>query len=539
MSHRFIGMVIPFLVASLVTFIGGRNTLIQKQFLSTPTADSELHAHALFAPGTDPAYVAKIEALLHPEGDRYNFRNHWSVGSTASNTGGTNLGDSLVLTWSIVPDGTLIPGGSTGAGEPACNSNLIAVMNEIYGEGLWQAEVQEVFDEWANATGNTYIREANDDGAAWPTSRGILGTRGDIRISGCAVDGSKGILAYNYYPNTGDMKIDTADGFYDSPEGALNTGFHYVLAHEHGHGVGLLHACPINGTKLMEPFINTGFNTLRHDDIRGAQRGYGDPLELPGIPNDSAATASDMGLLANGQSYTYSPLSIDDDADQDWIRFTVQADRRVDFTLAPVGFVYAVGTPQCQEGPMTDSKTIHNLDFEILDSDGVTVLAAGNMNGAGMNEVLNDVYLGGAGVKYLRIFPVTTTDDIQLYDLTLTTEVISTITVTPQVGRAGTIFTAQLSDFLPATSVAVSVNGQALGTVTTDSNGSATFGLDSANANDGRYYVKVNDGGTERTEVFVVDANAPLVSGTPSPLFPIPAGVGYRGLYLPLVALNR
>jgi hypothetical protein len=356
MSHRFV-VIVSLLLTCLITYVWRHHTSIQNQYPSTYLQISDhktfssipstlrLHRHALFAPGTDPAYVAEIEALLHPEGDRYNFRNHWNVGNTAS-----NIGDSLVLTWSIVPDGTLIPGGSNGAGEPACNSNLIAVLNARYGDGVWQAEVQEVFDEWATATGNTYVREANDDGATWPTSRGVLGTRGDIRISGCAVDGNSGILAYNFFPSIGDMKIDTTDSFYDSPQGALNTGFHYVLAHEHGHGVGLLHVCPLNGTKLMEPIINTGFTTLRHDDIRGAQRGYGDQWEIPATPNDSVGMATTIGALNDGQSYAYSSLSIDDNADQDWIQFIVGADRQVDVTLAPVGFTYEDGDQSSTTG---------------------------------------------------------------------------------------------------------------------------------------------------------------------------------------------
>lgn len=393
------------------------------------------HLHTIYAPGTDPDYVAQIEAMIHPGGNRHNFQTHWNVALTANNNGGTNQGDSLVLTWSIVPDGTVIPGGSQGAGEPACNSNLIAVMDARYGAGNWQAELAEVFTEWSDLTGNIYVFEPNDDGAAWPTTRGLLGTRGDIRISGCAIDGNSGILAYNFFPSGGDMKIDTPDSFYDSVGGGLNTGFHYVVSHEHGHGAGLAHVCPINATKLMEPFINTGFNTLQHDDIRGGQRGYGDNLELPENSNDDAARATDAGTLNSGESVSYEPISIDDNGDQDWIQFTVDASRQVDVTVAPIGFTYEDGDqdPQsgaCLPGTTTNSLIIHNLDFEIRDSDGVTVLATGNTSPAGVNEVLNNIALGGAGVKYIRVFPSTATNDVQLYNLTFAIE-DAPVTVTP------------------------------------------------------------------------------------------------------------
>jgi cell division septation protein DedD len=407
--------------------VGADNTLTD-----FAAVDMGNHLHALYAPGTDLDYVARIEQMIHPQGDRHNFQSHWNVAITASNIGGTNQGDSLVLTWSIVPDGTAIPGS---AGEPTCNSNLIAVMNARYGAGNWQTEIQEVFEEWEALTGNEYVFEPNDDGAAWPSSRGVLGTRGDIRISGCAIDGNSGILAYNFYPSNGDMKIDSTDSFYDSPNGTLETGFHYVIAHEHGHGVGLAHVCPINATKLMEPFINTGFNTLRHDDIRGGQRGYGDFLELPDNPNDNVAGATDAGTVNNGQTVTYEPISLDDDGDEDWIEFTVGADRQVDVTVAPIGLTYEDGdqdpnTGACLPGPDTNSLIIHNLDFQILDSDGVTVLASGTTSPAGVNEVLNNIYLGGAGSKYIRVFTDSTTSDSQLYDLTFTVEQ-SPITATP------------------------------------------------------------------------------------------------------------
>lgn len=76
------------------------------------------------------------------------------------------------------------------------------------------------------------------------------------------------------------------------------------------------------------------------------------------------------------------------------------------------------------------SKAVHNLDVEILDSDGVTVLAMGNTTAAGMNELLTDVNLGGAGVKYIRLFSASPTEDVQLYDLTFAVEQTS-VTATP------------------------------------------------------------------------------------------------------------
>jgi len=103
----------------------------------------------------------------------------------------------------------------------------------------------------------------NDDGnpisnvgSAYP---GSLGVRGDVRIGGHLIDGNSNILSYNYFPNNGDMVIDTADNFYENLTGN-SLGLRNVLAHEHGHGLGFEHVCLINQTKLMEPFISFAFD---------------------------------------------------------------------------------------------------------------------------------------------------------------------------------------------------------------------------------------------------------------------------------------
>ena len=69
------------------------------------------------------------------------------------------------------------------------------------------------------------------------------------------ITGNFGILAYNFFPNSGDMVIDVPDSFYNNTSNN-SLGLRNTLAHEHGHGLGLSHVCPVNQTKLMEPFIS-------------------------------------------------------------------------------------------------------------------------------------------------------------------------------------------------------------------------------------------------------------------------------------------
>ncbi len=376
----------------------------------------------IFAADTADDYVKKVyEESSSPIGPSFYLDNHWNPIFTASNDGTSSAqGEALTLRWSIIPDGTLMPGY---VGEATCASTLIADLDDNYGSGNWENEIANVFADWATKTGNKYIRELNDDGATWPTSTGVLNTRGDIRLGGCTIDGDSGILAYNFYPSTGDMKIDSPDSYYGSA--SLATAFHNVISHEHGHGAGIEHVCPVNKTKLMEPFITTSFKGLQHDDIRAVQRHYGDYNELiGGLGNDISARATVLGSPTDGVAVDMLQVSIDDDGDEDWYSFSAaNSGKQVSVSLSPVGLTYLNGSQNgdgsCSAGTNINSLVVHNLNFEIIDSDGSTVIASGNSSPAGVNETLTDILLGLAGTKYIRVVG-DSSDDIQLYDLQIT-----------------------------------------------------------------------------------------------------------------------
>jgi hypothetical protein len=348
-----------------------------------------------------------ISLFTFDDGDR------WS--STATDGGGLGQGDPMTLTWSVVPDGTSIFGYN---GEPTANSDLRAFLNGIYGdEATWLALFQEVFDRWSELTGITYVYEPNDDGSAWTEfsiSSGQIGVRGDVRIAGHAIDGNSGVLAYNFFPDAGDMVIDTNDSFYSDTSGN-SLGLRNVFAHEHGHGIGLAHVCPISQTKLMEPFVSFAFDGPQHDDILAANRGYGDQHEH----DDSVGSAASLGALTGTDAW--SDLSIDDSSDIDIYSFSVGANQSIDVNLNPVGSSYLSG-PQndngtCSEGTSFDSLNIHDLSVRVLATNGVTELASADANGAGLGEVLSDVALSdGAGTYYLEVNG-DTTDAAQLYEI--------------------------------------------------------------------------------------------------------------------------
>ena len=377
-----------------------------------------------FAPGTPPDVVARASeqaerlyeriSLTPPSTLKFEIANRWN--STATDGSGLSQGDPTTLTWGVVPDGTPI---GSGVGEPANPSDLRAFLNGIYGdEATWLAVFQQVFDRWGELTGLTYVYEPSDDGATLAGLRGILGVRGDIRIGGHSIDGNYGVLAYNYYPNNGDMVIDTPDSFYNNTS-SNSLKLRNTVAHEHGHGLGLAHSCPMDQTKLMEPYLTTLFDGPQHDDILATNRSYGDRFE----DNDISGEAAQLGAFGSTEE---ANLSVDGNTDVDVYGFVVDAGAAVSVTVTPSGETYPSGPQEtvfpygCTDGSSFNSLIIQDLEVRVLDVDGSTVLAAADLNGVGQPEELDYIALSsGAGTYYVEITG-DATDVAQLYQLSMT-----------------------------------------------------------------------------------------------------------------------
>jgi hypothetical protein len=323
-------------------------------------------------------------------------------------------GDPTVLTWSYIPDGTTIPGGVV-PGEPTAPSDMRGWLNGIYGNfNTWHAVFVQVFNRWSALTGIRYVYEPNDDGAAFAAggARGLLGVRGDVRIGGHFIDGNSNVLAYNYFPNNGDMILDSFDSFYNNT-GGNSIRLRNTLAHEHGHGLGMSHVCPINQSKLMEPFLTTSFDGPQHDDILGGQRGYGDTDE----PNNGMGSSTDLG----GTGVVLTDRSIDDNSDVDWYRFPGAAGEVITVRVEPIGFTYLNG-PQnangsCSAGTSFNSLTLSDLSFQLRAPNGTTVLASVDDGIAGQNEILLNFSLPSSGSFFVRV--AGTQNAAQLYDLSV------------------------------------------------------------------------------------------------------------------------
>ncbi len=394
--------------------------------------------HAVFAPGTSPDYIAAVEEIGESGIAQAQLTSRWS--STATNGSGLAQGDVTTLTWSIAPDGTAI---GSFIGEGAGASDLVSFLSGIYGittndtnyqDEAWFSLFEDVFDRWSELTGITYVYESHDDGAAFSSfstaAPGVLGVRGDVRIGGHLIDGTSGTLAYNFYPNNGEMVLDTGDGFFSFTNNDSRR-LRNVVAHEAGHGIGLQHVESSDSYFLMEPYIITTFDGPQFDDILGAQRLYGDALEDTGNGNNSTANPTSLGLLefestltigadANDQrveSFETDLISIDDESDIDVFSFSVTDSTTLSIALTPVGPTYMQGA---QGGSQTtfNAQSQSDLTLALLDTNGTTLLSLANAGGLGQSEFITDLTLATGGTYFVRVTGATV-NVVQTYQLQL------------------------------------------------------------------------------------------------------------------------
>lgn len=384
---------------------------------------------------------------------------HWN--NTAIDPTGQNVqGRPVTLTWSFIPDGTGIP--AAFAEDSSDVSDFLAWIVGIYGgnaalppddpaNDAWFSLFEDMFASYAAKTGLRYVYEPNDDGSTFPNASGLSGTRGDVRIGGHMIDGNSGTLAYNYFPDTGDMVLDTGDNYF-SGTGKNNDsrGNRNILEHEHGHGVGLSHVCPVNQTKLMEPFISTAYLGMQFDDIYSASRNYGDFYERHGVlrDNDSFTNAADLGLVAEVQ-FGVQWVCIDDSTDVDYYSFAAVSGSQVTARVIPSTASYLEGEQNSQTGACTtgtnfDSGTQHDLTLELI-GPTETVLITAAATGLGGTEEIVTFTVPTSGFHYIRVTGGTS-DSAQLYRLEALVEV-------PGVALAVQSYGISLESMLPGNGV--------------------------------------------------------------------------------------
>ena len=256
--------------------------------------------------------------------------------------------------------------------------------------------------------------ELVEPGVAFSTTSnpGVLGVRGDVRIGAVPIDGNFNILAFNDFPNDGDMVFDSGDNFFNFT-GGNSIRLRNVIAHEHGHGLGMLHVCPQNNTKLMEPSATTAFDGPQTDDILNGQRHYGDPLEVNGDINELGEPGFPGLLITN--------LSIDDNADLDFYAVDLPVPTTLFVNVSPTGGSYLSGTQTqaCNNGSTFNADSIHDLSLAVLEDNFITEVASSDSSPAGGTEFIS-VDVLTPGTYYIRV-QGDATNNVQGYQLTVST----------------------------------------------------------------------------------------------------------------------
>lgn len=476
-------------------------------FQACVSADSSLSA---------AQWEALNAAMLNGFMTRYNASTRWS--------GGTN-GTPRILLWSFVPDGTSVLNGLGGTQ----NSTLFASMDSKFGgianRATWIGLFQQVFNRWSDLTGLTYTRVTFggtewDDGAAWG-SAGAAGARGDVRIAMKNIDGVNNVLAYNSFPDDGDMVVDSSEAWGSTTA----NNYRYlrnVLSHEHGHGLGMSHVCPIVNTKLMEPATsnNPPFDGPQHDDVRGVMALYGDFYENSGTAtnNDSTTNAYDLGALAAGSSSVVgvintggaiansSRLSIDSPNDRDYFKVSVDQPRLLNVTATPRGTTYTesdqLGNGACSTTTVsTNSLASQDLVIEVYGGATPVLLRSDNDSAIGVAEVSTNLVVPSGNV-YVRASSSSGTGESQMYTLTISL-LATSLTPTATDGTSTTAVDVSWPSIPDATGfqiyrAVVNSFGAATNRTTTPLAGTATSWQDTS-ANPGvtyYYWVRVQQPGS-------------------------------------------
>ncbi|TVQ64298.1 MAG: hypothetical protein EA379_01850 [Phycisphaerales bacterium] len=312
-------------------------------------------------------------------------------------TGGAGFGPSgqaapANLTFSFPDDG--VQWGLAGIdpatiGPNELNQQLINRFNDV---DRGREHIRQSIAAWQMNTGLRF-REVADDNSPMDTSEVSVPWRGDIRIGGADATGAT-YLGYSAFPSAtgmfavggGDMYIATNRFTLLSLGDPSNNfrRFRNLVAHELGHGLGMIHTVPCNQTKLMEPLIHTSTDMLTVDEIRGGARNYGGRF----AGNHTLADAHDFGDLAplpgirrgvSERNLALNGAAGPNNTGSHWYVFTLSEPDIINVFVDPAGGIYDNGqqTTGCN-GAVTSvwAFAAGDLALELVDlNTGVSWLA--------------------------------------------------------------------------------------------------------------------------------------------------------------------
>jgi hypothetical protein len=338
-------------------------------------------------------------------------------------------GTPVTVTWSFAPDGTNIPSATSG---------LIGFLDLHWGPGEggddytlrpWFTYFDQAFARLGQLAGVTYAYEPNDDGATFASlTRGELGVRGDMRLSGKSYGPGDPTLAATFFPDYAEMMVNTDQVSHLTDAGNNFRWLRNTLMHESMHALGISHVDSSDARFLIEPSLLVTFDGPQLDDILALQRLYGDVLEKNG-GNDAATAATPLGALSEGAPLirgTFGDstivagtamdfLSVDDDSDVDYFSFTLSEPLAVTIGVSPKGTTYMVG-PVGGTQTSFNSRAASDLSLALFDAEGGVQLGpTANSTGAGLGESI--VRELNPGTYLARVAGAH--DEVQLYQISL------------------------------------------------------------------------------------------------------------------------
>lgn len=389
-------------------------------------------------------------AHVQGAGDPRYFHDGWVWGQGLGHAPIVPAGDASpsILSISFPEDGVTWGLASIDPGSVQANTLNAAFATHLGDVDRGRELVRQSLASWSRFIGVRFHEIADDQSAMDDNSAQVF-WRGDIRIGGGPVPGSP-YVAYNAFPSNasgpgfvggGDMFIDTTAfniGGFNNPSNNYRF-FRNVVAHEHGHGLGLYHAVPCTQTKLMEPQVATTFDGPTQDELRGAARNHNDPY----APNHTMGSGYWLGDLVPlvhvpppgsppvpmPRSFGARNLSLNgiggvNNTGTDWFLFETSADIPSFAAVAgPTGGTYDTGVQSgggCAGTVTTiQADAVGDLEVELLDLvNGNTWLASVNGPGAAETIIVPNLPAGSYALRISDIGP-TAADQVQLYNLSI------------------------------------------------------------------------------------------------------------------------